>query len=126
MERIYGVVDSKIVHQIDERAKEAGLSRAQWVGKLIEAAMIGDGADSTETVQLRTELDRQSQEILHLKDTLAIKTDEISFLRGTVSQLSLRSLKPGEEEIKKKGWWQFWRRSTTEPAFSSNDFDAMK
>ncbi len=23
-----------------------------------------------------------------------------------ISQLSL---KPGEEEIKKKGWWQFWK-----------------
>jgi hypothetical protein len=25
----------------------------------------------------------------------------------SISQLSL---KPGEEEIKKKGWWQFWKR----------------
>ena len=37
----------------------------------------------------------------------------IGFLRGHVAQLtqsiSQLSLKPGEEEIKKKGWWQFWR-----------------
>ena len=42
------------------------------------------------------------------------KEDEISFLRGHVAQLtqsiSQLSLKPGEEEIKKKGWWRFWRR----------------
>ncbi len=41
------------------------------------------------------------------------KEDEISFLRGHVAQLtqsiSQLSLKPGEEEIKKKGWWRFWR-----------------
>jgi len=38
----------------------------------------------------------------------------ISFLRGHVAQLtqsiSQLSLKPGKEEIKKKGWWQFWLR----------------
>jgi len=32
---------------------------------------------------------------------------------GHVAQLtqsiSKLSLKPGEEEIKKKGWWQFWK-----------------
>jgi metal-responsive CopG/Arc/MetJ family transcriptional regulator len=43
------------------------------------------------------------------------KEDEISFLRGHVAQLtqsiSQFALKPGEEEIKKKGWsWRFWRR----------------
>jgi hypothetical protein len=27
-------------------------------------------------------------------------------LTQSISQLSL---KPGEEEIKKKGWWQFWK-----------------
>jgi uncharacterized protein (DUF3084 family) len=41
------------------------------------------------------------------------KEDEISFLRGHVAQLtqsiSQFALKPGDEEIKKKGWWQFWR-----------------
>jgi hypothetical protein len=35
------------------------------------------------------------------------------FLRGHISQLtqsiSQFALKPGEEEIKKKGWWKFWR-----------------
>ena len=42
------------------------------------------------------------------------KEDEISFLRGHVAQLtqsiSQLALKPGDEEIKKKGWWQFWGR----------------
>ena len=43
-----------------------------------------------------------------------LKDDEISFLRGRVAQLTQRisqfALKPGDEEIKEKGGWQFWRR----------------
>jgi uncharacterized cupin superfamily protein len=42
-----------------------------------------------------------------------LKDDEICFLRGHVAQLtqsiSQFALKPGDEEIKKKGWWQFWK-----------------
>ena len=38
---------------------------------------------------------------------------DIASLRGHVGQLtqsiSQLSLKPGEEEIKKKGWWRFWK-----------------
>jgi chromosome segregation ATPase len=47
-------------------------------------------------------------------EAMKVKDDEIAFLRGHVAQLtqsiSQLSLKPGEEEIKKKGWWLFWRR----------------
>jgi len=53
------------------------------------------------------------RDIEHYKDTLAIKDKQISFLEGHVAQLtqsiSQLSLKPGEDEIKKKGWWQFWK-----------------
>jgi hypothetical protein len=31
----------------------------------------------------------------------------VAQLTHSISQLSL---KPGEEEIKKKGWWRFWRK----------------
>ena len=48
-----------------------------------------------------------------LKEAMKLKEDEVSFLRGHVAQLtqsiSQLALKPGEEEIKKKGWWQFWK-----------------
>lgn len=53
------------------------------------------------------------QEVSKLESALKIKDDEVSFLRGHVAQLtqsiSQLSLKPGEEEVKRKGWWQFWR-----------------
>jgi hypothetical protein len=43
-----------------------------------------------------------------------LETMNISLLCGHVSQLtqsiSQFALKPGDEEIKKKGWWRFWRR----------------
>jgi hypothetical protein len=42
-----------------------------------------------------------------------MKDKQIGFLDGHVAQLTQRisqlSLKPGEEEIKKKGRWQFWK-----------------
>jgi chromosome segregation ATPase len=48
-----------------------------------------------------------------LREAMNLKSDEISFLRGHVSQLTQSinqfTLKPGDEEIKEKGWWQFWR-----------------
>jgi len=52
--------------------------------------------------------------ITYAKFMLHIITEgELSFFRGHVAQLtqsiSQLSLKPGDEEIKKKGWWQFWR-----------------
>ena len=40
------------------------------------------------------------------------KDEEITFLRGHLSQLSEKlpkALPPSEEEAKKKGWWQFWK-----------------
>ena len=49
----------------------------------------------------------------HFLDTIKLKDQEIAFLQAHISQLtqsiSQFALKPGEEEIKKKGWWRFWR-----------------
>jgi chromosome segregation ATPase len=67
----------------------------------------------TETEQARIETETLRRDQDHYKDTLAIKDKQISFLEGHIAQLtqsiSQLSLKPGEEEIQKKGWWQFWR-----------------
>lgn len=65
-----------------------------------------------EQAHIETETLRRDQD--HYKDTLAIKDKQIGFLEGHVAQLtqsiSQLSLKPGDEEIKKKHWWQFLRR----------------
>lgn len=52
-------------------------------------------------------------EIAKYEMALKGKEDEISFLRGHIAQLtqsiSQFALKPGEEEIKAKHWYQFWK-----------------
>lgn len=52
-------------------------------------------------------------EIDKWKEALKIKDQDIDYFKSHVAQLtqsiSQFALKPGEEEIKKKGWWQFWR-----------------
>jgi len=66
-----------------------------------------------EGMKIREELEKAKQEALKYEMAFRSKDDEIAFLRGHVSLLtqsiSQLSLKPGEEEIKKKGWWQFWK-----------------
>jgi chromosome segregation ATPase len=89
---------------------------------------------STEAVQLRskvsklqdkteqehTDFTRCKEELERCKignekvlEAMKLKDDEISFLRAHISQLtqsiSQLALKPGDEEIKKKGWWRFWK-----------------
>ena len=86
----------------------------------IEAGRSREDQLRSEADKTRSEKDQASEEaavlrrdLEHYKDTLEIKDRQISFLEGHVAQLtqsiSQLSLKPGEEEIKKKGWWQFWR-----------------
>jgi hypothetical protein len=62
---------------------------------------------------LGEELVTSKNEADKLREAMNLKTDEVNFLRGHVSQLtqtvSQLSLPPSQEEAKKKGWWQFWR-----------------
>ena len=62
---------------------------------------------------VREEMAGAKVETDKLREAMNLKSDEIAFLRGHVAQLtqsiSQFALKPGEEEIKKKGWWKFWR-----------------
>lgn len=61
----------------------------------------------------KEELITSRSEVDKWKEAIRIKDGDIDYLRSHVAQLtqsiSQLSLKPGEEEIKKKGWWQFWR-----------------
>ena len=64
---------------------------------------------------IRHKEEHERLKVAHEKtlEAMALKDGEITFLRGHVAQLtqsiSQLSLKPGEEEIKKRGWWKFWR-----------------
>jgi hypothetical protein len=57
---------------------------------------------------------KQGANLAHFQDTIRQKNQEIAFLHAHVSQLTQSigqfAFKPGEEEIRKKGRWQLWRR----------------
>jgi len=63
-------------------------------------------------VRCKEDLARCKTEYEKIIETVKLKDDEIAFLRSHVSQLtqsiSQLSLKPGEEEVRKKRWWRFW------------------
>ena len=108
--------------EADQRWKEANQIRSELnqAKRDLEAGRSREDLLRSEADKVRSEKDQASEEVAvlrrdleHYKDTLAIKDRQIGFLEGHVAQLtqsiSQLSLKPGEEEIKKKGWWQFWR-----------------
>jgi hypothetical protein len=75
------------------------------------------GADSSEPGRIgkaRSDVILLPHGQAHFQDTIRQKDQKIAFLHVHVSQLTQSigqfALKPGEEEIKKKGRWQFWRR----------------
>jgi metal-responsive CopG/Arc/MetJ family transcriptional regulator len=88
-----------MVTTIDEEAKKRGISRSDLVANAVQAYITG--------IQAGLQVNQATEATLRAKD------EELTFLRGHVSQLtqtvSQFALKPGEEEIKKKGWWKFWK-----------------
>lgn len=67
----------------------------------------------SEAEQGRTEAEISRIKLENYQSTLKLKDDEISFLRAHIHQISEKlpkSLPPSQEEAKKKGWWQVWRR----------------
>ena len=109
--------------ELDQRWREANQIKSELnqLKRDLEAARSREDQLRSEADKARSEKDQVSGELAalrhdleHYQDTLRLKDDEISFLRGHVSQISEKlpkALEPGEEEVKKKGWWQFWRRA---------------
>ena len=67
-----------------------------------------------ELEKARSDMLLLERDLAHYQDTIKLKDQEIGFLQAHIAQLvqsiSQLALTPGEEEIKKRGWWQFWRR----------------
>jgi chromosome segregation ATPase len=61
----------------------------------------------------RADMSLLERDLAHYQDTIKLKDQEIGFLQAHIAQLvqsiSQLSLKPGEEEIRAKSWWRFWR-----------------
>jgi chromosome segregation ATPase len=84
-------------------------ARSAYDKVMISNQELQKGAD-----QARGELEGLRKDQDHFKQTIELKDKQITFLEGHVSQLTQTinqlALPPGQEEAKKKGWWQFWRR----------------
>ena len=98
--RVSVSLTDEMVIKVDEEAKKRGLTRSDLVANAIQNYIID--------IQAGVKINQA------MEATLKAKEDEISFLRGHVAQLtqsiSQLSLKPGDEEIKRKGWsWRFWK-----------------
>ena len=88
-----------------KRDLEAMRSKEDLLRSERDQARSSEDQTSSEVVALHRDLE-------HYKQTLSLKDDEISFLRGHLSQISEKipkALPPSQEEAKKKGWWRFWR-----------------
>lgn len=117
MQRVYASVDEATVHRLDELAGAEGLHRSEVVCKAIETYLHLAGAEQS-TRSIEADLQRQAQEIAHLKELLHVRESEIQHLRSMTNDLrsladtmasKLPALPPGPEEVKEKGWWQFWK-----------------
>ena len=64
-------------------------------------------------MKFREELEKTKLEATKYEMAFKSQSADLDFLRGHVSQLtqsiSQFALKPGDEEIEKKGWWKFWK-----------------
>jgi len=93
----------------EEKAREEAAQVKARADKLqvdLEQANMGLAGAREELAGAKVEADK-------LREAMNLKTDEISFLRGHVSQLtqtvSQLALPPSQEEAKAKHWYQFWK-----------------
>lgn len=106
--------------ELDRRWSEITTLRAEITAIKAELAQVRSAYDKEMITndQLKQTADQAASELEglrrdqdHFKDTLRLKDDEISFLRGHVAQLSekIPQLPPSREEAHKKQWYQFWK-----------------
>jgi len=97
--------------ELDKLKKD--LDEARSVNQKLKDDLLKRQSETDLLAATREELIAATTARDKLQEALKVRDDEIAFLRGHVAQLtqsiSQLSLKPGEEEIKKRGWWQFWR-----------------
>jgi len=101
--------DNQKLKKSEESAREESEQARRKLGA-IEAQI---AANTLETEKARADMILLEHDKAHYQDTINQKNQQIAFLEAHIAQLtqsiSQLSLKPGEEEIKKKGWWRFWK-----------------
>lgn len=103
--------ENQQLKRAEERAREDAAQTKRNQGALEEQI----ASTLTEQEKARSDMILLQHDQAHFQDTIKQKDEMINFLQAHIAQLtqsiSQLSLKPGEEEIKKKGWsWRFWRR----------------
>jgi chromosome segregation ATPase len=70
-------------------------------------------AATTELETSRIDMGLLKKDLTHAMDTIRSRDQQIAFyeaqIANLVQSLGQLAIKPGQEEAKKKGWWQFWR-----------------
>lgn len=96
-----------------KRTEEKARTEAQQIQGRAEKLQAEIRQTNATLAGLREELATAKAEADKLRESMKVKDDDISWLRAHVAQLtqtvSQFALPPGQEEAKKKGWWQFWK-----------------
>jgi chromosome segregation ATPase len=96
-----------------KKAGESAREEAEQTRRKLGAIEAQIASNTLETEKARADMILLEHDKAHYQDTINQKNQMIAFLEAHIAQLtqsiSQLSLKPGEEEIKKKGWWQFWK-----------------
>jgi chromosome segregation ATPase len=70
-------------------------------------------AATRELETIRIDMGLLNRDLAHAMDTIKSRDQQIAFyeaqIANLVQSLGQLQLKPGQEEAKKKGWWQFWK-----------------
>jgi chromosome segregation ATPase len=96
-----------------KKAEEAAREEAEQTKRKLSASEERLASALAELEKARTDMILFEHDKAHYLDTIKQRDQQILFLEAHIAQLvqsiSQLSLKPGEEEIKKKGWWRFWK-----------------
>ena len=96
-----------------KKEMERKLAETQTIIQQLQKEIINKQKEIDQVTKLREELIAATTARDKLQDALKSKDEDLAFLRGHLSQLSEKlpkALPPSEEEAKKKGRWQFWRK----------------
>lgn len=98
----YKSENTKLKKQLDE---------SQATTQRLQGELLTKQTEVDRIAALREELATTKNDRDRLQEALRSRDEDVAWLRGHVAQLTQQlALPPSEEEAKKKGWWQFWRR----------------
>jgi len=96
-----------------KRSEEKAREDVAQCGRKLRELEDQTATTNTELEKARSDMILMEHDQAHYQDSIKQKDEMIAFLQAHIAQLtqsiSQLSLKPGDEEIKKKGWWQFWK-----------------